>query len=55
MQKKKNERLIPGQKELLNLFDNLLDAILTDKTLMPSKDDNKKLKKEKEKKIKRRN
>ena len=49
MQKKKHERLIPGQKELLTLFDNLLDAILADKTLMSSKDENKKLKKEKKK------
>ena len=46
----KHKRYIPKQKELLNLFDNLLDAILTDKTLksknqkdntlMSSKDDN---------------
>ena len=46
----KHKRYIPKQKELLNLFDDLLDAILTDKTLksqsqkdntlMSSKDDN---------------
>ena len=29
----KYKRLIPKQKELLNLFNNLLDTILTDKTL----------------------
>ena len=29
----KHRRLIPGQKVLLNLFDNLLNIILTDKTL----------------------
>ena len=29
----KHKRYIPKQKELLNLFDDLLDAILTDKTL----------------------
>ena len=28
----KHKRYIPKQKELLNLFDDLLDAILTDKT-----------------------
>ena len=28
----KHKRLIPGQKELLNLFDDLSDIILTDKT-----------------------
>ena len=36
----KHKRLIPGQKELLNLFDDLSDIILTDKTLMSSKDEN---------------
>ena len=36
----KHKRLIPGQKELLNLFDDLSDIILTDKTLTPSKDEN---------------
>ena len=36
----KHKRYIPKQKELLNLFDDLLDAILTDKTLMSSKDEN---------------
>ena len=45
----KYKRLIPGQKELLNLFNNLSDIILTDKTLMSSKDENEKLKEEKEK------
>ena len=43
----KHKRLIPGQKELLNLFNDLSDIILTDKTLMSSKDENKKLKEEK--------
>ena len=42
----KYKRLIPGQKELLNLFNDLSDIILTDKTLMSSKDENKKLKQE---------
>ena len=46
----KHKRLIPGQKELLNLFDDLSDIILTDKTLMSSKDENEKLKEEKENK-----
>ena len=53
----KHKRYIPKQKELLNLFDDLLDAILTDKALMSSKDENeneneneKKKKKENEKK-----
>ena len=32
----KYKRLIPGQKELLNLFKDLSDIVLTDKTLMPS-------------------
>ena len=44
----KHNRLIPGQKELLNLFNDLSSIILTDKTLMPSKDENEKLKEEKE-------
>ena len=39
----KHKRFIPGQKELLYLFD-LLDTILTDKTLMSSKEENKQLK-----------
>ena len=30
----KHKRLIPGEKELLNLFDDLSDIILTYKTLM---------------------
>ena len=42
------KRLIPGQKELLNLFNYLSDIVLTDKTLMSSKDENEKLKEEKE-------
>ena len=42
----KYKRLIPGQKELLNLFNDLSDIILTDKTLMSSKDENEKLKEE---------
>ena len=50
----KHKRLIPGQKELLNLFDDLSDIILTDKTLMSSKDENEKLK-EKKKKLKEEN
>ena len=45
----KYKRLIPGQKQLLNLFNDLSDIILTDETLMSSKDENKKLKEEKEK------
>ena len=45
----KYKRLIPGQKELLNLLDNLSDVISTDKTIMSSKDENEKLKEEKEK------
>ena len=44
----KRKRLIPGQKELLYLFD-LLDTILTDKTLMSSKEENKQLKQENKK------
>ena len=40
----KHKRLIPGQKELLNLFDDLSDIILTDKTLMSLKNENEKLK-----------
>ena len=44
----KHRRLIPGQKELLNLFDDLSNIFLTDKTLMSSKDEKEKLKKENE-------
>ena len=45
----KHKRLIPGQKELLNLFNDLSDIILTDKTLMSSKEkENEKLKEEEE-------
>ena len=47
-QNKNFRKLIPGQKELLNLFNDLSDIILTDKTLMSSKDENEKLKEEKE-------
>ena len=36
----KYKRRTPKQKELLNLFNDLLDTILTDKTLMSSKDEN---------------
>ena len=39
----KHRRLIPEQKELLNLFDDLSNIIVTDKTLMSSKEENKKL------------
>ena len=35
----KHKRLIPGLKELLNLFDDLTDIILTNKTLMSSKEE----------------
>ena len=34
------KKCTPKQKELLNLFNDLLDTILTDKTLMSSKDEN---------------
>ena len=40
----KHKRLIPGQKELLDLFKDLSEIILTDKTLMSSKHENEKLK-----------
>ena len=43
----KYKMLIPGQKELLNLFNDLSYTILTGKTLMSSKDENEKLKEEK--------
>ena len=42
----KHNRLIPGEKELLNLFSDLSDIILTDKTLMSSNEE--KLKEQKE-------
>ena len=46
----KHKRCTSKHKELLNLFNDLSDTILTDKTLMPSKDKNEKeIKKEKEK------
>ena len=35
----KYKKRTPKQKELLNLFNDLLDVILTDKTLMSSKDE----------------
>ena len=38
----KHKRLIPGQKELLNLFNDLSDIILDDKKLMSSKEENEK-------------
>ena len=44
----KYKRPTPKQKELLNLFNDLLDTILTDKKLMSSKDENES-EKEKEK------
>ena len=50
----KHRMFIPGQKELLYLFD-LLDTILTDKTLMSSKEENKQLKEENEKLNKNKN
>ena len=43
----KYKKRSPKKKELLNLFNDLLDTILTDKTLMTSKDKNEK-EKEKE-------
>ena len=43
----KHRRLIPGQKELLNLFDKL-KIILNDKTLMSSKEESKQLQEENE-------
>ena len=36
----KYKRRTPKHKELLNLLNDLLDTILTDKTLMSSKDEN---------------
>ena len=36
----KQKKCTPKQKEVLNLFNDLLDTILTDKTLMSSKDKN---------------
>ena len=36
----KHKRLIPGQKKLLNIFDDLSNIFLADKTLMSSKDEN---------------
>ena len=48
----KHKRLILGKKELLNLFNDLSGVILTDKILVSSKDENEKLKEEKENEIK---
>ena len=48
--KLEQRRLIPGQKELLKLFDDLSIITLTNKTLIPSKQKNKQLK-EKNKKL----
>ena len=45
----KHKKLISGQKELLNLFNDLSDIILTDKALMSSKEEKEKLKEENEK------
>ena len=45
----KYKRLIPGQKELLNLFNDLSDLILTDKTHEKLKEGKEKLKDENEK------
>ena len=39
---KKYEKRTRKQKELLDLFNNLLDTTLTDKILMSSKDENEK-------------
>ena len=39
--KLEQRRLIPGQKELLKLFDDLSIITLTNKTLIPSKQKNK--------------
>ena len=36
----KHKKYTPKQKELLNLFNDLLDVIVTDETLMSSKDEN---------------
>ena len=38
----KYKKRTPKHKELLNLFNDLLDTILIDKTLMSSKDENEK-------------
>ena len=42
----KHRRLIPGQKELLNLFDDLSNIILTDKALKSESEENKNEQKE---------
>ena len=36
----KHRRLIPGQKELLNLFDDLSNIILTNRKLNENENDN---------------
>ena len=46
----KTKKHTPKQKELSNLFNDLLDTILTDKTLMSSKDKNEKQKEKENKK-----
>ena len=49
----KYKKRTPKHKELLNLFNDLLDTILTDKTLMSSKDEKeKKMKMKRKKKMK---
>ena len=45
----KHRRLIPGQKELLNLFDDLSNIILTNKTLKSESQEDKNKEKENEK------
>ena len=49
----KYKKRTPKQKELLNLFNDLLDTILTDKTIMSSKDKNEKEKEKKKEKKKK--
>ena len=48
----KYKRCTPKHKELLNLINNLIDSILTDKTLMSSNDENEKSKKKRKKNMK---
>ena len=45
----KYKKRTPGHKELLNLFDDLLDVILTDKTLESESQEDKNKEKENEK------
>ena len=49
----KQKKCTPKQKEVLHLFNNLLDTILTDKTIMSSKDKNEKEKEKKKEKKKK--